>query len=127
MNSADNGNGWVEIRTQGSMGLIPGGRVNRDGIGAVLMFTPDGGKEVMRPIIAGSSFESQDSLVADFGLGQARKRALSISSGPAASATACTMCITTKDWCFRRFPSATTQTSPSVRTSPAFSNRWPGS
>jgi hypothetical protein len=73
VNSADNGNGWAEIQTQGSIGLIPGGRVNRDGIGAVLMFTPDGGKEVMRPIIAGSSFESQDSLVADFGLGQATK------------------------------------------------------
>ena len=78
MNSADNGNGWAEIRTQGSIGLIPGGRVNRDGIGAVLMFTPDGGKEVMRPIVAGSSFESQDSLVADFGLGQAKKGTVDI-------------------------------------------------
>jgi hypothetical protein len=59
------------VRPRGSFGVIPGGRVNRDGIGAVVMFTPEDGKEVMRPIIAGASFASQDSLTADFGLGKA--------------------------------------------------------
>jgi hypothetical protein len=70
VNSANNGNGWVKIRTLGNVGLIPDARVNRDGIGAVVEFTPEGGKEVMKPIVAGSSFGSQDSLTADFGLGK---------------------------------------------------------
>jgi hypothetical protein len=71
INSASDDNGWVKVRTRGSFGVIPGGRVNRDGIGAVVLFTPEGGKEVMRPIVAGSSFASQDSLTADLGLGKA--------------------------------------------------------
>jgi hypothetical protein len=78
MNSADNGNGWVKIRTVGSAGLAHGGRVNRDGIGAVVMFTPDNGRTAMQPIVAGSSYASQDSLVADFGLGSARKGTVDI-------------------------------------------------
>jgi hypothetical protein len=78
VNSADNGNGWVKIRTRGNVGLISNARVNRDGIGAVVEFTPDGGKEVMKPIVAGSSFGSQDSLTADFGLGQKEKGTVDI-------------------------------------------------
>jgi hypothetical protein len=78
VNSADNGNGWVKVRTLGTVGLIAGGSVNRDGVGAVVEFTPDHGKEVMKPIVAGSSFASQDSLWADFGLGKAEKGTLDV-------------------------------------------------
>jgi enediyne biosynthesis protein E4 len=39
-----NDNGWVEVRTLGTVGLLPGGRVNRDGIGAVIRVTPEGGR-----------------------------------------------------------------------------------
>src|SRR5262249_23406445 len=49
------------------------GRVNRDGIGAVVTFQPDGGLPVMKPIISGGSFGSASSLWADFGLGHASK------------------------------------------------------
>ncbi|MEM7584693.1 MAG: CRTAC1 family protein [Acidobacteriota bacterium] len=99
ISSADNGNGWVEVTTVGSAGILDrrrGGRngfsgegvdgasrhgghgfdvdvVNRDGIGAVVSFTPQGGTTAIRPIIGGSSYASQDSLAANFGLGSARK------------------------------------------------------
>jgi hypothetical protein len=69
INSGDNGNAWVVVAVQGSKGLIPDGVVNRDGIGAVVSVTPYGGKTAMRPVVAGSSYASQDSLVANFGLG----------------------------------------------------------
>src|SRR6266542_3136794 len=36
--SADNGNDWIKLRTRGSVGLLTNGRVNRDGIGAVVTF-----------------------------------------------------------------------------------------
>src|SRR5262249_7303188 len=78
MNSANNGNGWVKIQAMGSAGLVQGGRVNRDGIGAGVTFTPEHGKAAMQPIVAGSSFASQDSLVADFGLGGARQGTVDI-------------------------------------------------
>jgi hypothetical protein len=78
INSASNGNGWVQVRTRGSIGTVSGGRVNRDGIGAVVMFTPDGGRQAMRPIIAGGSFASADSLVAGFGLGRVQKGMIEI-------------------------------------------------
>jgi hypothetical protein len=69
MNSADNGYRSVQVRTRGSIGVLPGGRVNRDGVGATVTFTPDDGRPVMKPIVAGSSFASADSLWATFGLG----------------------------------------------------------
>ena len=65
------GYGWVKIDTVGSVGLVDGGMVNRDGIGAVVTFTPDGGKTAMRPIVAGSSYASSHSTDALFGLGSA--------------------------------------------------------
>lgn len=73
ISSADNGNGWVAIETVGSAGILSGGTVNRDGIGAVVSFTPEGGKTSRRPIIGGSSYASQDALAANFGLGQAAR------------------------------------------------------
>lgn len=70
--SSGNANGSVAVDVVGSIGLTGRGRVNRDGIGAVVRFRPHGGKSVLRPIIAGSSYASQDSLTANFGLGSAR-------------------------------------------------------
>ena len=71
VNSADNGNGWVEVRTLGAAGLVPGARVNRDGIGAVVRVTPAAGRPTLRPVLGGSGYASQDSLTLLFGLGRA--------------------------------------------------------
>ena len=69
LNSGDNGNNWAQITVQGSIGLTSIGVVNRDGIGAVISFTPKNGSTVLKPITAGASFASQHSLEANFGLG----------------------------------------------------------
>lgn len=71
INSADNGNNWVAIDAMGTVGLTTNGRANRDGIGAVVMVTPEGGPTAMNPIVGGSSYASQDSLTANLGLGDA--------------------------------------------------------
>lgn len=71
LNSGDNGNASVAIETFGTVGLTDGGRVNRDGIGSVVFFTPEGGSTVIQPILGGSSYASQDSLIATLGLGSA--------------------------------------------------------
>ena len=71
ISSGDNGNGGVTVSTLGTVGITSGGAVNRDGIGAVVRFTPRGGSPVMQPILSGSSHLSQNSLAAHFGLGQA--------------------------------------------------------
>lgn len=78
MSSADNGNGWVSARLVGSVGLTDLGTVNRDGIGAVVSFTPHRGDTVMKPIIGGSSHLSQHSLTTTFGLGEARSGTLEV-------------------------------------------------
>jgi hypothetical protein len=78
INSADSGNDWIKVRTRGSVGLVTNGRVNRDGIGAVVTFRPNGGLPVMKPIISGDSFGSASSLWADFGLGRASKGTVDI-------------------------------------------------
>jgi hypothetical protein len=71
INSGGNGNGWAAVKLRGSTGTIEGGRAPRDGIGAVVFFTPQGGKTVMRPVVGGGSYASQDSLEGMFGLGAA--------------------------------------------------------
>jgi len=73
MNSADNNNNWAEIMVKGTVGITSEGKVNRDGIGAVIKFTPEDGKTVMKPVLAGSSHLSQDSLEQYFGLGSEDK------------------------------------------------------
>lgn len=78
LNSADNGNGWVAVEVMGSLGITSDGRVNRDGIGAVVSFTPRRGKPSMKPILGGSSYASQDSLRASFGLREARRGVVEI-------------------------------------------------
>jgi len=69
INSADNGNHWAEVKLKGTVGITSKGKVNRDGIGAVIKFTPEHGKTVMQPVLGGSSHLSQDSLAQNFGLG----------------------------------------------------------
>ncbi len=71
--ASGNGNNWVDVRTLGTFHLLSGARVNRDGIGAVVSFTPEGGPTSMQPIVGGSSFASQDALSAHFGLGEAER------------------------------------------------------
>lgn len=73
LNNAENGNKWVQVDVMGTIGLTSKGGVNRDGIGAVVRFTPRRGKPVLQPILGGSSHLSQDSLTATFGLGSARR------------------------------------------------------
>ncbi len=78
LNSADNDNRWAQVEVLGTQGLTAGGTVNRDGIGAVLTFKPRGKTPVMQPILGGSSMTSQDSLIANFGLGKKRRGSVEI-------------------------------------------------
>ena len=82
LNSADNGNDWVSVKLVGTIGITDDGGVNRDGIGAVVSFTPRmsisgqgfvSANTAMQPILGGSSYSSQDSLAANFGLGSASR------------------------------------------------------
>ena len=73
VNSANNGNGSVAVTLMGGKDIVPGAVSNRSGIGAMVWFTPKGGKTVMRPVIGGSSYASQDSLTNTFGLGTSGK------------------------------------------------------
>lgn len=73
INSANNKNGAVAIDLLGTAGVLQGSLSNRDGIGAIVSFTPDGGRTTMQPITAGESYASQSELTAHFGLGEARK------------------------------------------------------
>jgi enediyne biosynthesis protein E4 len=70
--NSGNANNSVAIRTLGAKGIASAGRVNRDGIGAVVSFRPQGRPAEIRPVIAGSSFASQDSLEGTFGMGKTR-------------------------------------------------------
>ncbi|MDY7092638.1 MAG: CRTAC1 family protein [Acidobacteriota bacterium] len=73
LNSGGNGNQGITVEVQGAIGLTPRGRVNRDGIGAVVRFRPRGGDWVSLPVVGGSSYASQDALDKQFGLGAARR------------------------------------------------------
>jgi hypothetical protein len=80
INSADNGNRSAQFKLRGSVGLIgpksgadkhhPTGRVNRDGIGAVIHWTPNGLKTDARPVLGGASYASESSLTQTFGMGK---------------------------------------------------------
>ncbi|WP_019509577.1 FG-GAP-like repeat-containing protein [Pleurocapsa sp. PCC 7319] len=71
INSGDNSNGSVQVELIGTADLISDGSVNRDGIGSIVFFTPENSQTLIQPILGGSSFLSQDSLAANFGLGSA--------------------------------------------------------
>lgn len=69
-----NDNNWVEFNVVGAKDIIPGGEVNRDGIGAVVKFVPrhgngDNNGSLIQPILGGGSHASTDSLAVNFGMG----------------------------------------------------------
>jgi len=72
INSASNGNRWAAFDLIGSVGIIAGASVNRDGIGAVVSFTPNRGDTAKQAVQGGTSYASQDSLTANFGMGHSR-------------------------------------------------------
>ncbi len=72
INSGDNGNRWTQVTLLGMKGRHPDAKVNRDGIGAVITFTPHRDLPVLKPVLGGSSYASQNSLNAHFGLGRRR-------------------------------------------------------
>jgi enediyne biosynthesis protein E4 len=78
INSANNGNRSIQVTTKGTKGITNQGRVNRDGIGAVVKVTPQSGRSVLRPVVAGDSHGSQSSLRGTFGLADARSATVEI-------------------------------------------------
>ncbi|KAA0206139.1 CRTAC1 family protein [Candidatus Uhrbacteria bacterium] len=76
MNSG-NDNHWLKVKVRGANGKGSAhgrrGKVNRDGIGAIVLCTPEGGKTAMYPVMGGASFLSQDSTVILCGLGSATR------------------------------------------------------
>ena len=71
MSSANNGNHSVTVTTLGTKGLVSHGKVNRDGFGAVVKFSPGAGKlPAMSPVVSGGSHSSSHSVDLVFGLGQ---------------------------------------------------------
>ena len=72
--SSGTANRVLPIQVRGMAGVAGGGvvgKVNRDGVGAVVACTPAGGKTSIYPVMAGASFLSQDSGVVHCGLGSA--------------------------------------------------------
>jgi hypothetical protein len=79
INGAENGNGSLAVRTLGTVGVTTEGKVNRDGIGAVVSVLPGGrSKAAMQPVVAGSSHASQNSLALTFGLGSSRTATIDV-------------------------------------------------
>ncbi|RMH15774.1 MAG: CRTAC1 family protein, partial [Acidobacteria bacterium] len=71
--SGDSDSRSASVTLMGTIGLTSGGRVNRDGIGAVVTVTTRSGLSQMVPIVAGGSYASQNSLTAYLGLGDDKR------------------------------------------------------
>ena len=78
LNAGHSGHGSITVRPRGSVGTLDDGRVNRDGVGAVVAVTPAGGRTARRPVLAGSSYASQDAPGVHFGLGQADRASVEV-------------------------------------------------
>jgi len=78
ISNANNNNRSVTVKTKGAVGLVNGAVVNRDGIGAILRFTPKHKKTVMSPVLGGGSYASQDQLAKTFGLGTSYKATIDV-------------------------------------------------
>ncbi len=78
INSGNNGNRWIKVKTLGTVGITSGGQVNRDGIGAVVSVTPRHGQTATVPVQSGSTYLSQHSLEIGFGLGHARRATVDV-------------------------------------------------
>lgn len=84
--NAGNQNNHISVDVQGSVGIVDNARVNRDGIGALISFTPqpDHSQGIfkrntsMQAVVAGSSHSSSHALRKTFGLGSARFGTLDI-------------------------------------------------
>jgi hypothetical protein len=74
LNSGGNGNHWISVKVLGTVGLTHRGRVNRDGIGALIRLQPEGlDTHSLRPVMGGSNYASQDALEMTLGLGSAAR------------------------------------------------------
>ena len=71
LNSADNGNNWVQVHTLGAVDLTTDGVVNRDGIGATVTVTPHNGASATSGVHSGGTYASDHSRTLGFGLGSA--------------------------------------------------------
>lgn len=78
INNGDNDNNWLQVSLLGTRDITSKGQSNRDGIGAILSFTPNNGKTIKYPVLSGGSSSSQHNLQITFGLGQAEKGTLEI-------------------------------------------------
>jgi hypothetical protein len=78
LNNGENGNRSVQVELVGTKGVTKNGRVNRDGIGAVIELAPRNGRPVLHPVLGGSSYASQDSLIATLGLGRQKRGTLDV-------------------------------------------------
>ncbi|MEM7156171.1 MAG: CRTAC1 family protein [Myxococcota bacterium] len=78
LNSGDNGNNWVKIKAKGMVDIVDGAGVNRDGIGAVISFTPRWGDTSTRPVVDGATYASSHAREQVFGLGSAPRGRLDI-------------------------------------------------
>lgn len=72
------GVGAIAVKTVGTTGLLRNGKSNRSGVGAIVKFTPNGLPTAMVPVVAGSSFTSQHSLQAHFGMGGSRQGTIEV-------------------------------------------------
>lgn len=71
LNETGFNNHWAKVKPLGAAGKVENACVNRDGIGAVFTFTPEGANSAMKPVLGGASYASQEELTATFGMGQA--------------------------------------------------------
>ncbi len=78
VSSGGDSNQSVSIELLGTKGLTSRGKVNRDGIGAIVSFTPKDGSTAMKPVVSGGSHASSDSLEVVFGLGESHRGTLDI-------------------------------------------------
>ena len=73
LNTTEGTGASVVIEAVGSVGRVEGAVVNRSGVGAIVAFTPQDGPTSRSPVVAGSSYLSQDALERHFGLGDRQR------------------------------------------------------
>jgi hypothetical protein len=73
--NSGNSNRWAAFDLVGTRGLVANqvssGRINRDAIGAIVRFTPEGGQPTLNPVLGGTGYASQSSLRVQVGMGSA--------------------------------------------------------
>ena len=66
-----------QVRVRGSVGDLENGKVNRDGTGAILFFTPEGGQTVIVPQTSGQLHGGHDK-THTFGMGESNEGELMV-------------------------------------------------